>query len=188
MLCKGNFVLDHAVPPVVLISFFGTFIWELHFFSLHQHRGLEWYSHHFEAASSYQLCGEVTPYYLFGPLAAERLAAALPKVKLIMLLRDPVERALSQYFHSKRLGLETLDLQAALAAEQERLADAEEALKRGEVHTSHQQHSYISRSRYEKQLLRFDKLFPSDQLLVLPSEDLFKQPQAIWERVMNFWN
>ena len=71
----------------------------------------------------------MTPYYLFHPLAAERIAAALPDVKLIVLLRDPVERALSQYFHSKRLGLEPLELEEALAAEPKRLANAEAALK-----------------------------------------------------------
>ena len=159
---------------------------ELHFFSLHQRRGLEWYGHHFDAAKADQRCGEVTPYYLFHPLAAERIASTLPKVKLIVLLRDPVERALSQYFHSKRLGLEQLELEEALAAEPERLADAEVVLMRGDAHTSHQQHSYLSRSRYEQQLLRFEKLFPSDQLLVLRSEHLFRQPQEIWEQVLAF--
>jgi hypothetical protein len=159
---------------------------EMHFFSLHQRKGLEWYGHHFDAAAAGQCCGEVTPYYLFHPLAAERIAAARPKVKLIVLLRDPVERALSQYFHSKRLGLEPLDLDEALAAEPKRLADAEAVLKRGEAHKSHQQHSYLSRSRYELQLPRFEALFPSEQLQVLRSEDLFECQKQIWERVLAF--
>ena len=159
---------------------------ELHFFSLHQHRGLEWYGHHFDAAAAGQCCGEITPYYLFHPLAAERIAAALPKVKLIVLMRDPVERALSQYFHSKRLGLEPLELEEALEAEPKRLADAEAALKRGEIHKSHQQHSYLSRSRYELQLPRFEALFPSVQLQVLRSEDLFERPQQFWATVLAF--
>ena len=159
---------------------------ELHFFSLQHQRGLEWYASHFAKAKAEQRCGEVTPYYLFHPLAAERIAAALPAVKLIVLLRDPVERALSQYFHSKRLGLEPLALEEALAAEAERLVDAEEALMRGEVHRSHQQHSYLSRSCYEQQLPRFEALFGADQLLVLRSEALFEQPQRIWEEVLGF--
>ena len=159
---------------------------ELHYFSLHHHRGLEWYCHHFDTATADQCCGEVTPYYLFHPFAAERIATALPNVKLIVLLRDPVERTLSQYFHSKRLGLEPLELEEALAAEPQRLADAEAALKRGEVHKSHQQHSYLSRSRYERQLFRFEKLFLSAQMLVLSSEDLFEHPKQIWERVLAF--
>ena len=159
---------------------------ELHYFSLHHHRGLEWYGHHFDSATADLCCGEITPYYLFHPLAAERIAATLPKVKLIVLLRDPVERALSQYFHSKRLGLEPLDFEEALEAEPKRLADAEAALKRGEAHKSHQQHSYLSRSRYEQQLFRFENLFSSEQLMFLRSEDLFDQPQRIWEQVLVF--
>jgi hypothetical protein len=107
-------------------------------------------------------------------------------VKLIVLLRDPVERALSQYFHSRRLGLEPLGLEAALAAEAERLADAEAALKRGLAHPSHQQHSYLSRSCYQEQLPRFEAFFGADQLLVLRSEALFAQPQRAWEDVLQF--
>ena len=56
-------------------------------------------------AESHQCCGEVTPYYLFHPEVPQRIKSQLPDVKLIVLLRDPVERALSQYFHSRRLGL-----------------------------------------------------------------------------------
>ena len=159
---------------------------EVHYFSLHQDRVLDWYSNHFADASTEQCCGEVTPYYLFHPLAAEHIHAAIPNVKLIVLLRDPVERALSQYFHSRRLGLEPLELEAAFAAEPERLADADETLQRGESHLSHQQHSYLSRSRYEQQLSRFQALFGAEQLLVLRSEDLFEQPQKAWEQAIDF--
>ena len=158
----------------------------LHNFSLHHGHGLDWYANHFAGASVDQRCGEVTPYYLFHPLAAERIHAAIPDVKLIVLLRDPVERALSQYFHSRRLGLEPLELEAALAAERGRLADADATLLRGESHRSHQQHSYLSRSRYEQQLRRFKDLFSDEQLLVLRSEDLFEQPKRVWEEVLMF--
>ena len=159
---------------------------ELHYFSLHQDRGLDWYANHFVEASTEQRCGEVTPYYLFHSLVPGRIAAELSAVKLIVLLRDPVERALSQYFHSRRLGLEPLELEAAFAAEPERLADADETLQRGESHLSHQQHSYLSRSRYEQQLPRFKALFGDEQLLVLRSEDLFEQPQLVWGKVIDF--
>ena len=159
---------------------------ELQFFSLHWSRGVAWYSRHFDAVAAGQSCGEVTPYYLFHPLAPERIHAVLPNAKLIVLLRDPVERALSQYFHSKRLGLEPLDLEDALVEEPKRLANAEAVLRRGQAHKSHQHHSYLSRSRYEQQLSRFEKLFPASQLLILRSEDLFDQSQGIWERVLDF--
>ena len=159
---------------------------ELHFFSLHHGQGLDWYANHFAKAKAEQRCGEITPYYLFHPLTAERIHAAIPDVKLIVLLRDPLERALSQYLHSKRLGLEPLELEAAFAAEEQRLADAEAALNQGEAHRSHQQHSYLSRSRYEQQQPRFEALFTPEQLLVLHSEALFERPQRIWEEVLGF--
>jgi len=160
---------------------------EVHYFSLHADRGPQWYSDHFQAAAPQALHGEVTPYYLFHPQAPERIHALLPQARLIVLLRDPVERSLSQYFHSKQLSLEDLSLEQALAAEQERLAGAEEVLRSpGGRHRSHQEHSYLSRSRYERQLPGWQALFPSQQLLILRSEDLFTDPAGIWERLQRF--
>lgn len=160
---------------------------ELHYFSLNYAKGAAWYSRQFATARPDQHCGEITPYYLFHPEAASRIHLLIPQVRLIVLLRDPVERALSQYFHSRRLGLEPLELESALAAEQQRLNGADEVLKAVDGrHRSHQEHSYLARSRYANQLLRFEQLFPSDQVLVLRSEDLFVQPQWIWDQVLTF--
>ena len=79
---------------------------ELHYFSLHYGKGEAWYRQQFAAAAPQQRCGEITPYYVFHPQAPQRIHALLPQAKLILLLRDPVERALSQFAHSRRLGLE----------------------------------------------------------------------------------
>ena len=61
-----------------------------------------------------------------------------------------------------------------------------ETLKQGLPHISHQQHSYLSRSRYEEQLLCFDQYFAPDQILLLKSEEFFSKPELIWIRVMEF--
>jgi hypothetical protein len=160
---------------------------ELHYFSLHFAAGEAWYRDQFAAADPGQRCGEITPYYLFHPQAPLRVRALLPEARLIVLLRDPVERTLSQYFHSRRLGLEPLPLEDALAAEAERLQGAPEQLQAPEGrHRSHQEHSYLSRSRYQEQLPRWQALFPAEQLLVLRSEDLFEQPSGVWDRVLRF--
>ncbi len=168
----------------------GTFLpaaKELHYFSLHYALGEDWYREQFAQADAQQRCGEITPYYLFHPLAPARIQALLPQARLIVLLRDPVERALSQYFHSRRLGLEPLELEPALAAEAQRLAGAEAVLAAADGrHRSHQEHSYLARSRYEQQLPRLETLFPAEQLLVLRSEDLFAQPERVWEQVLTF--
>lgn len=160
---------------------------EVHYFSLHADAGPRWYANHYTAALPRQACGDITPYYLFHPEAPGRIQALLPRIRLIVLLRDPVERALSQYFHSRRLGFEPLALDQALAAENERLAGAEAVLKAPDGrHASHQEHSYLSRSRYEHQLARYELLFPAAQLLVLRSETFFSQPDASWERLQQF--
>ena len=160
---------------------------ELHFFSLHYGEGEGWYRQKFRATQPGQLCGEITPYYLFHPEASARIHRLIPEVRLIVLLRDPVERCLSGLFHSCRLGFEPLQVDQALEAELGRLAGAEAVLAAPDGrHFSHQVHSYLSRSRYELQLRRYEQLFPREQLLLLRSEDLFLNPEGVWRRVLGF--
>ena len=151
---------------------------ELHYFSEEYCRGLEWYRSHFQDAREDQVCGEITPYYMFHKEAASRIKEVLPSVKILVLLRDPVERALSQYFHARRHGFETLSLETALLKEEERLA-------LGGIY-SNQKHSYLSRSRYIEQLERFEDLFGKKRMLVVRSEDLFSGKDEWWERVQSF--
>lgn len=151
---------------------------EQHYFTTHYQRGDAWYGQQFAEALPGQVRGEITPYYLFHPAVPERIHRYRPGMLLIALLRDPVERALSQYFHARRHGFESLPLEAALAAEPERLASGDPY--------SHQKHSYVSRSRYIEQLDRYEALFGRNQILVLRSEDLFQQPEQSWSRVQTF--
>ena len=151
---------------------------ELQYFTLNYDLGANWYSQQFSGAKQNQVCGEITPYYLFHPEAATRIHKLLPNVKIIILLRDPVERALSQYFHARRHGFETLDIRTALRSEQKRLASGDSF--------SHQKHSYVSRSRYSEQLRRFELTFPPKQLLILRSEDLFNNTSHWWKIIQSF--
>ena len=151
---------------------------EVHYFSKHWEQPTAWYASHYAGAAPQQRCGDITPFYLFHPQAPQRIHSLLPKAQLIVLLRDPVERALSQYFHSVRLGFETLALEDALAAEQERLNSGERQ------HL--QEHSYLSRSRYLEQLDRYLELFPDQQLLVLQSEAFFADPTTTWRQIEAF--
>lgn len=160
---------------------------ELHYFTLHADRPLSWYVRKFRGARHDQLTGESTPYYLYHQAVPRRVATALSGVRLLVLLRDPVQRALSGYFHSRRLGLESLPLEAAIAAEQERLGGAEAVIATpGGHHPAHQHHSYVDRSRYEVQLARWLAHVPRGQMLLLRSEDLFAAPSLAWERVQRF--
>ena len=89
-----------------------------------------------------------------------------------------MERCLSQIFHARRLGFETLEPEAAIAAEAERLASGDP------LHL--QKHSYQARSRYLEQLDRYERLFGRRQLLVLRSEDLFSEPERSWRQLLRF--
>ena len=153
---------------------------EVHYFDLRFHESIEWYSHHFTSVATHQLCGEITPYYLFHPNVPDRIQHFIPTVKLIILLRDPIERTLSQVFHAKRRGFEPLDIEDALNAEPERLASGDPF--------SLQKHSYVSRSRYIEQLDRYSQRFSKKQMLILRSEDLFEQPETVWHQLMSFLN
>lgn len=160
---------------------------ELQYFSLHSNRGPDWYADCFAQARPGQMCGDITPYYLFHPEAPRRIRELLPEARLIVLLRDPVERALAGYFHSRRHGMEPLPLEEALAAEGKRLFGAEASLRSpGAHHISHQFHSYVSRSRYEIQLQRLLDIFPREQLLLIRSEDLFAGDAWPWMQVLDF--
>ena len=151
---------------------------ELHYFDQDELEDVQAYAREFEGFSEKKLIGEITPYYIFHPKAAQRIKQTIPNVKIIALLRNPVERTISQYFHATRRGYENLELEAALRDEKKRL------LSGGKF--SHQKHSYIQRSIYEKQLAEYEKRFPVNQILVLKSEDLFEDTQATWTIIQEF--
>ena len=153
---------------------------EVHYFSQHAEKPARWYAEHYRDARRSQQRGDITPFYLFHPDVPARIRALLPQAKMIVLLRDPLERTLSQVFHARRHGFEALEVADALAAEPERLASG------GAF--SFQKHSYVARSRYLEQLDRYEALFPQRQLLVLKSEDLFNHTPAVWYTIQQFLN
>jgi len=160
---------------------------EVHYFDLHFDHDSDWYAAHFRVARRHQTCGEISPYYLFHPEAPRRIRSLLPDVKLIVLLRDPVERSISGYYHSMRREYEYLSIEDAFTEEERRLASSEKRLSSpGGSHFSHQHHSYLSRSRYELQIQRYQEYFDAEQLLLLRSEDLFLNLAGVWKRITEF--
>lgn len=160
---------------------------EVHYFDVNAERGADWYRAHFPLARrrpAGSLTGEASPFYLFHPRVPERIAALVPKVKLIVLLRDPIERAISHYFHAVRVGVETLPLREALEAEEERLGRVPPAQRHSG--SAHVWSSYKSRGHYAEQLGRYFEHFPRDQILVLPSEPFFEDPHASLDEVFGF--
>ncbi len=169
------------------------------YFSMAPGKGRSWYRGHFPTRAyrgihrglhhAPLITGEASPYYLFHPLVPERVAAALPEVKLIVLLRDPVGRAYSQFQHEREGGFEPLaTFEEALAAEPERLAGEEERLRSDPAYQSfaHQHFGYLARGRYVEQLRRWWSWVPRERLLVLRAEDLFRDTEATHARTLEF--
>ena len=146
---------------------------EVHYFDLQLQRGPSWYRAQFIEAPG-TITGEASPYYLFHPLAPARAAELVPRAKIVVVLRDPIERAYSHYHHEVRCGFETLTFADALRAEPERMAGEEARILDGvdDPQSSHRHHSYLSRGRYLEQLERWREHFPADQVLIVRSEDL----------------
>ncbi|MGH7819974.1 MAG: sulfotransferase domain-containing protein [Candidatus Binatia bacterium] len=176
----------------------GAFRKEIHFFDLRFDRGEGWYRAHFPmklrrslhsiARDRIYLTGEACPYYLFHPLVPERLARLLPEARLIALLRNPADRAISHYHHERKKGREPLSLAEAIRCEEERLRPELDALERrgtfgGEAH---RRFSYLARGRYAEQLERWLRWFPPERLLVIASEEFFSAPAAAYRAVLRF--
>ncbi|MEU0570641.1 sulfotransferase [Nonomuraea sp. NPDC005983] len=171
----------------------------VHYFDVGYARGLPWYQGHFSLRVHAALLGsrygarplafESSPYYLFHPLAGERIAADLPGVKLIVLVRDPVERACSAHAHELARGFETeSNFEYAVELEARRLAGAEEGLRARpySTHQSHRHHAYLARGRYAAQLDRLEPLFGRDRILVIDSHRFFAEPERTYDRVLDF--
>lgn len=150
-------------------------------------RGLSWYAAHFPARAAMapgDLTFEVTPSYLFVPDAAPAIAAALAQVRLIAILRDPTERAVSHYRYSRRRGIERLPMAEAFRTEAARLAPLQ---ARGAWRDPALRHgSYLARGRYADQIERYLAHVPRERLLVLGAEAVFAAPEAALARVLRF--
>ena len=162
---------------------------EIHFFDLQYQKGIDWYESQFASKSSPQfLTGEASPYYIFHPLVAQRLKQHYPQIKIIVLLRNPVDRAISQYYHEIHHKCETLSLEKAFAVESTRLAGETEKIISNPYYYSfnHQHYTYLSRGIYIDQLKNWMRYFPKKQFLILESEDLYKDPALTVNKTFEF--
>ena len=156
---------------------------ETHFFS-HEERflkGLEWYESQFhrkkEACS---LKGEIDPEYLFSTVALKRIKDLSDVKKFIVILRNPLERAYSQYLMSVRRGYEKLPFDQALCFESKRLKDG------GDFSLDH--HSYLSRSLYSEQIKRYKLNFPDADFMFIKFDDLINKNNGahVYRKIVAF--
>ena len=150
---------------------------EVQYFSLDANfaKGVRWYRAHFPFRRPGRITGEATPQYLAFPEAPRRMAATIPRARLIALVRHPVDRAYSQYQHAVHEGFERRSFEAAIAHQLEVPQDATGWVT-----------SYLSRGYYLPQLENVLRVFPREQLLVICTEDCFRQPAEALATVLAF--
>jgi sulfotransferase family protein len=171
---------------------------EVHYFDYkYQHR-LSWYQCHFPLRPRAELAAhgagvapvafEASPSYMHHPLAPARIHRDLPGVRLVVMLRDPVERAYSAHVMSVGRGYETEPFERALELEDSRLAGEAERLATDPAYVSynHRYYSYRARGHYAEQLERLEQLFGRDRIHVIDSGDFFAGPEPVYHRLLDF--
>jgi hypothetical protein len=171
---------------------------EVHYFDLGYEHGPGWYRSHFplpswarwaaRGAGSPPMAFESSPYYMFHPLAPERIARDLPGVKLLVLVRDPVERAFSAHAHETLMGFETEPFERALELEESRLAGEAERIVANPRYASrsHQHHAYRARGQYIEQLERLERIVGRGRIHVVDSQEFFSRPEPVYDGVLEF--
>jgi hypothetical protein len=161
---------------------------EIHFFDDNYRCGLPWYYGFFKHSGT-RLFGEASPGYLFHPHAIGRISRDLPNAKLLVLLRDPVRRAFSQYLHERRLGFEqSSTFEEALALEPIRLQGELDRIEADERYVSHayRHYSYRCRGLYLEQIQRCHNLIGTDKVKILRAEDLYQRHSNVLADVFEF--
>jgi hypothetical protein len=127
-----------------------------------------------------RLSGEATPIYVYWPESLERIRAYNMAMRLILLFRDPVERAWSQWKMEYARGAETQPFAWCVREGRSRVAESRDPPGH------HRVFSYVERGLYGAQLQRVYSLFPREQVLLLLADDLKQQPDQTLRRVCRF--
>lgn len=144
-------------------------------------RGIQhYYDTWFHAASGHRAAGEKSTNYLESARAAQRIHQHLPGVKLVFILREPAQRAYSNWMWSVMNGMEPDDFETALAKEEERDRTVAPSLKFARPH------AYFSRGLYADLLQPYLKLFPREQVLCLKFDDIIRHPGELAARLHRF--
>lgn len=174
-----------------------TFHKGVNYFDLNYYHSLRWYRGHFPVARLVTrrtaphggpAVFEASGYYIYHPFALERIAHDMPSVKLVVMLRDPVERAFSAYKHEFARRFESESFERALELEDSRLAGEVDKMRADPRYESlaHRHHSYRHRGHYAEQLERAFRFFSRDQVHIMDSEAFFAEPELEYKRLLAF--
>ena len=202
-LAKFNWVLKKQKPPNFIIigaakcgtsSLFAylqqhpqvllPYKKEINFFNKHFERGINWYLAHFPAITDYGnfITGEATTQYIFTPEVEHRIYDTFAEVKIIIMLRNPVARTISDYYHHVNRGRETRSLKTIIKTSKDCLNQLN---KLGSEYTI-DEFNYILKSVYFYQIYRWMKIFKSSNILILNSDNFFENTAFVMNDVWQF--
>jgi hypothetical protein len=153
---------------------------EVHFFDVDQNydKGLEWYKQFFDDSENYKIVGDITPAYIYFKDIPQRIQETLgTDVKLLAMLRNPVDRAYSHYWMAFRRGYEDLPFEEAIKKEDLRI-------KKGYPNTH--RFSYISRGFYSEQMKRYLSVFSENNIMVIIFEEFINNLKANVQSILDF--
>jgi len=164
---------------------------ELYFFTEFYSKGINWYKANFPLRMKPgDITGEATPDYLFFPFAAKRMVEHYPHAKIIVMLRNPIDRAYSQYNFqnntNKTRAYDPLPFKKALLKEDERLRKEQKAVENGELTYVYKYFSYIHRGFYSDQLKNLYCYYPKEQVMIIESNQLFQNTDDTLKQVFDF--
>ena len=169
----------------------------VHYFDTDYDKGMAWYRAHFPLQRTADqverrlgvrpLTFESSPYYMFHPLAAERIERDLPGVKVLVLLRDPVERAYSAHAHELARGFETEDFETALELEDEpprRRGRAADRRPAATAATRTSTTATCSAAATSTTSSAWRRSFGRDRMHVVDSHRFFTEPEPVYDDVL----
>jgi len=186
---------------------------ETAFFNYAYHENPKWYRMYFPSIyekidyhQSYEkffISGEATPAYLIDPRVPSRISKILPDIKLIILLRNPIDRALSHFHHNVLTGIEKLSFEQSIKSERDRINSSFEKIKKEQSSYNENSISYFLRmlrfkpetyfkfsylhtGHYFEHLKNWFNVFSKEQLMIIKSEDFFDQPKMVFRQVQEF--
>ncbi len=169
---------------------------EIGFFDSNYELGINWYKSMFptkfkmkkiESKTGICITGEDTPFYFWDKKSIERIKKDIPKIKLIILLRNPIDRAYSNYHLGVRLGSESLSFEDSIKKEIE-LLEKNNDFESDKIEKFLRPRSYIAKGLYYQQIKNWFDIFSKDQILILNTENLSVNPHQTLKQIFNFLN
>jgi len=167
---------------------------EIYFFDENFHRGENWYRYRFPSKlrkfieRKKIITGEATPSYPYHPHTLQRIAQVIPQVKLIVILRNPMDRAYALHSKAVRQGKENLSFEDAIEKEEKNSEGEMEILKNNseEYSETYYWKAYLDKGKYYNHLSKWMEVFPREQFFVIRSEDFFEKPSKIFNDLYKF--